>query len=246
LQKIFMPEMTWQEVQTALDNGYTTALILLGSQEQHGLHLPLNTDTLIAQALGEGIARRLSNALVAAIIPVGCSSEHRGFAGLLTLNEETLAFLILDCLTSLSKQGFKRAAVFSAHGGNYNALAVLEENLGWHTLPMQVFVQKPGTGLFKAEPSEMAIAGLHAGELETSLILHLRPDLVQMAQAKPGFVGDPAEAMRFLADQGEPVQKLSETGVIGDPTAATAQRGKDYLAVAVSHAVRILKQAWGK
>jgi creatinine amidohydrolase/Fe(II)-dependent formamide hydrolase-like protein len=239
VQKVLMGEMTWAEVQTALDNGYTTALIMLGSQEQHGLHLPLNTDTLIAQALGEGIARESGKALVAAVIPLGCSSEHRGFAGLLTLNEETLSDVIVDCLLSLSSQGFKRVAVFSAHGGNYTALKRLAEKLTYHQLSMQIIIQKPGTGLFRAEPQNLAVAGLHAGELETSLILHLRPDLVQMDKAQAGFVGEPAKAVRFF-ESGEPLQKLSNIGVVGDPTPATPERGAEYLRTAITRALYIL------
>lgn len=238
---MLMWEMTWQEVQLARDNGYDTALLMLGSQEQHGLHLPLNTDTLIAQALGEGIARELGNTLVAAVIPLGCSAEHRGFAGLLTLNEETLSDVLVDCLLSLHSQGFKRVAVFSAHGGNYNALARLEEKLTYHKFPMQIFIQKPGTGLFKVDPKEMAIAGLHAGELETSLILHLRPDLVQMDKAQAGYIGDTVTAVRFLASSGEPLQNLSPIGVIGDPTSATAKRGVSYLQTAIARALSLLR-----
>ena len=91
-----LAELTWPQVARALAEGATTVILPLGATEQHGPHLPLGTDTLRAEALAARLAERLP-ALVAPVLPVGCSDEHGGFAGLLSLEAETLAAVIVDC-----------------------------------------------------------------------------------------------------------------------------------------------------
>lgn len=219
---------------------------MLGSQEQHGLHLPLATDSIIGAAIGEGVAQALGDALFAGLIPIGCSSEHRGFAGLLSLREETLAAIILDCLRTISQQGFKRAAIISAHGGNFNALTLLEKLLVTENLPLAIFVERPGTAGIAHPDISPHEAGLHAGEVETSLLLHLCPTLVKMELAEVGNTSDFAEIMQQLVIQGKPVSALSANGVLGDPRRASAERGKFYLHTAITQYTTAIRQFFTK
>jgi creatinine amidohydrolase len=221
-------------VQAALENGYDTAIIPLGATEQHGPHLPAGTDTFRAEALAARLAVALGRALIAPVIPIGCSEEHRGFAGTLSLRHETLAAILVDVGDSLARQGFRRLVFLSAHGGNGRALAMAVEELQ-RTKPEMV-IWRSGS---LAESVEMALtssdhagidpaeAGIHAGERETSEMLALRPDLVDMARAEPGYTGDMAAVLPTLQTSG--VRPVSHNGVLGDPRRASAERGAFYL-----------------
>jgi creatinine amidohydrolase len=102
-----LTESSWPDVAQAVAAGMTTVILPLGATEQHGPHLPLGTDTCRAAALAERLAERLP-ALVAPVIPIGCSDEHGGFAGLLSLEAETLAAVIVDCARRMIDWGVRR------------------------------------------------------------------------------------------------------------------------------------------
>ncbi|MCG6867553.1 MAG: creatininase family protein, partial [Gammaproteobacteria bacterium] len=113
-----LAEMTWPEVAQALAGGVTTVILPLGATEQHGPHLPLATDTVRAAALAEALAEQLTQTLVAPVLPIGCSDEHSGFPGLLSLEGGTLARVIVDCARRMAAWGLQRLILLSAHGGN--------------------------------------------------------------------------------------------------------------------------------
>jgi creatinine amidohydrolase/Fe(II)-dependent formamide hydrolase-like protein len=128
LNALRLAELTWPDVAQAVAAGVTTVILPLGATEQHGSHLPLGTDTCRAAALAERLAERLP-VLVAPVIPISCSDEHSGFAGLLSLEAETLAAVIVDCVRRMVAWGMRRLVVLSAHGGNGQALALAETRL---------------------------------------------------------------------------------------------------------------------
>jgi creatinine amidohydrolase len=225
--------LTWPEVAQAVAAGCTTVILPLGSTEQHGPHLPLGTDTRRAEALAERLAERLL-LLVAPALPVGCSDEHSGFAGLLSLEAETLAAVIVDCARRLVGWGVQRLVVLSAHGGNVRALALAEARLRLELPELQVWIPDPvticGDGVAAAAAADgipLAAVGLHAGEGETSELLHLCPEHVRMDRAEPGHTGDPEAALERLIAAG--TRAVSINGVVGDPTRADAGRGQRYL-----------------
>ena len=117
-----LAEMTWAEVADAVAGGATTVVLPLGATEQHGPHLPLGTDTFRAAALAEQLAAALPDTLVAPVLPIGCSDEHTGFAGLLSLDHTTLAGVIVDCAMRMAGWGVRRLVLLSSHGGNASAL----------------------------------------------------------------------------------------------------------------------------
>ncbi|HPF59940.1 MAG TPA: mycofactocin biosynthesis peptidyl-dipeptidase MftE [Candidatus Competibacteraceae bacterium] len=229
-----LTELTWPDVAQAVAAGVTTVILPLGATEQHGPHLPLGTDTCRAAALAGRLAERLP-ALVAPVIPIGCSSEHRGFAGLLSLEAETLAAVIVDCAQHMAGWGVQRLIVLTAHGGNGQALALAEARLHQVLPALAVWIPSPMAICGEAVLTIAAEAGLpfntmglHAGEWETSELLSLHPEQVRMEQAAPGHTGDMDAALATLIAKG--TRALTAAGVIGDPCAADARRGERYLA----------------
>jgi len=226
--------MTWPDVAAAVAAGATTVILPLGATEQHGPHLPLGTDTFRAAALADRLAARLPEALVAPPLPIGCSDEHAGFPGLLSLDAETLASVIVDCACRMVAWGARRLILLSAHGGNGRALERAAARLTRELPDLRVWL--PNDLLVVADaalevggggdvPPEAV--GLHAGEGETSEMLCLRPDLVRREYAAPGFVGDMVQVILKLRAAG--LQPITANGVLGDPTRADAARGARYL-----------------
>ncbi len=233
--KHLLAEMAWPEVEHAVAGGMTTVILPLGATEQHGPHLPLGTDTFRATALAERLGFNLPQALVAPALPFGCSDEHTGFPGLFGLDHETLANVIVDCARRMATWGVHRLVLLSAHGGNDRALALAVARLNEELPTLRVWIPAPGTvvanallALAQADGVSAEAVGLHAGEGETSEMLHLRPDLVRMEHAVPGYTGDMAEVMLRLLEAG--LRPLTPTGVLGDPRGAEGARGARYLA----------------
>lgn len=252
----FLSEMTWPEVERAVEGGVRTVILPLGATEQHGPHLPLATDTIRAEALAARIAarlaQRLSGALVAPVLPFGCSDEHSGFAGLLGLEAGTLAAVISDVARRVSGWGVRRLVVLSAHGGNDRALREAAERLEHEVPELSVWLPEDLTAV-AAPVSEVAdregisadTLGIHAGESETSEMLHLRPELVRRERAEPGFTGDMEAVVERLYAGG--LKPVTESGVLGDPTRAEAGRGERYLdALAEEIAARVLSEEDGE
>ncbi len=241
----WLADMTWPQVAQAVAAGCTTLILPLGATEQHGHHLPIGTDTLRAVALAERLAARLDGALIAPPLPAGCSDEHSGFAGLLGLDHETLARVILEYGRRMVPWGVRRLVLLSAHGGNGQALRLATRWLAQELPTLQVWppaLHEPEEDHTPMEQSTIyaamlriahqegiapEAAGLHAGEWETSEILHLCPDLVDRQRATPGAVAPSHALLPRLRAAG--VQALAPSGTIGDPTRATAERGGRYL-----------------
>lgn len=218
----------------AIRAGATTVILPLGATEQHGPHLPLGTDTIRAEALAERLAERLPGSLVAPALPFGCSDEHSGFPGLLGLEAETLASVVVDLARRMVGWGIRRLVLLSAHGGNgaalERALTMLRHELPglevWtnehlETIARTVLEISHRDGIYASA------VGLHAGEGETSEMLHLRPDLVHLDDSAPGFTGNMEAIMDELRESG--LRAVTENGVLGDPTHAEASRGDRYL-----------------
>jgi len=231
---ILLSEMSWVETQKALESGVNTVVFAVGSNEQHGPHLPTSTDSLIGEVLSYKVAKKLGNALQAPTINVGCSQHHMAFPGTITLKPETLKGLIRDYCVSLAKHGFKNIVILPSHGGNFEAVREEVEELRQSLRDVKIIAYTDLEGLLKflAEfsakhgipPSE---SGAHAGESETSMVLAIRKDLVNMKRAKEGFVGRFEDKIDLVISQG--IKALSQIGVIGDPRKAESEKGEEYL-----------------
>lgn len=226
--------LAWPELATRLAAGPMTALVPLGATEQHGPHLPFATDTWIGDALAVRLAARFPGEMVACpTLPIGCSEEHGAFPGTLTLAPATLAAVLTDVLRSLAAHGFAAAFLFSAHGGNYAALAAMLSELRIAAAPMRVdaCVDLPGVAAALAATAraagiDAAAAGHHAGETETSIMLALRPETVRAAALAPGHVATVADPQALFYPS---LRDHAPNGTVGDPRGAAAARADAYL-----------------
>jgi creatinine amidohydrolase len=229
-----LADRTWPEVAAGLRAGVRTAVLPLGATEQHGPHLPAAADTWIAEALADALCAEVGDALALPALPVGCSREHAEFAATLDLRVETLTAVLGDVLASLRAQGFARAFVFSAHGGNMAPLAAALPALRATAAPLVVdaFTDLDAlTGALHRAAGEAGVApeaaGHHAGEVETSILLALRPHAVRRAALAPGLAAPATGAQALFYPSLRP---HAPSGVVGDPRAADAVRGRRYLA----------------
>jgi len=185
----------------------------LGSTEQHGPHLPLSGDTDIAVALCERLASMRADVLVAPPLAYGSSGEHAGFPGTLSIGQDALELLVVELGRSASET-FDHLLLVSAHGGNAAAVARATKRLRSESYDVHLFVPQ-----WKGDP--------HAGRSETSMLLALTSDLVDMARAVPGDTRELAEIFPLLRTGG--VKAVSSSGILGDPTGATAEEGETLL-----------------
>ena len=227
-----LEEATWCEIETLVGQGRRTALLALGSVEQHGPHLPLGTDRWIARALVEGLAERLDDAVALPALALGCASEHLDFPGTLHIEPSTLEAILGDLLASLMRHGFERAFVFTAHGGNVDALVEMRSRLvdTAGDLVLHIETDLPVSSMQAASVASKSLdpasAGPHAGEFETSIVAMLQPGSVRRAQLAPGRILERRENQELFYPSLRP---NSESGVLGDPSFASAERGRDYL-----------------
>ena len=227
-----MEEAVWPEIEAMIRQGRRTALIGLGSIEQHGPHLPLGTDRWIADALLERLVDRLGDAIALPAVAIGCAREHLDFPGTLHVEPETLEALLRDLLRSLVHHGFERAFLFTAHGGNVDALCEMGARLEAVAKPLDLRIEtnlRVGamqSASVAAETLSPLAAGPHAGEYETSLVAMLRPGTIRTDQLVSGRIVEPGQAQSLFYPSLRP---NTESGVLGDPSAASAARGERYL-----------------
>ncbi|MDI3340773.1 MAG: creatininase family protein [Sphaerobacter sp.] len=231
-----LADLHWPDVRAALERGTRTVVAAAGSMEQHGPHLPFQTDTLLGTVLAEAVAARLDNVLVGPTIPFGVSDHHMAFPGTITLDVPTFQAVVRQYVASLAQHGFTAVLVIPSHGGNFGPLRALEEETGgriggarflpYTDLMAFLRVMEEAAAVDGITPQ---VAGAHAGEAETSMVLASRPDLVDMSQAAEGFVGtfDDAAA-RLIFERG--MTALTANGILGDARPAAAARGQRYIA----------------
>jgi creatinine amidohydrolase len=206
------------------DRAARVAVLPVGSFEQHGGFLPLITDTIVACL----IARRLSTDYDLLLLPpitLSCSHEHSGFAGTVSITAESLTGVVTDVADSLRRSGIERLAIVNGHGGNY-VLANVVQQANVAGPRMTLF---PGRAEWEAAraaaelqttPSE----DMHAGELEVSLLLHAYPELVGDDFQQGDWQASPRPHLLVTGMRG-----YTESGVIGRPSLATAEKGRVIL-----------------
>ncbi len=228
-----LEDLTWPEIERRIREGGRTVVIPLGATEQHGPHLPLDVDARIADALAERFCARAPQAMQAPTIAVGCSSEHMAFAGTVSLSAATLSAMLGDVIASLVTHGFEHVVVFSAHGGNDAALADAEDLLRARAAPATLTlvrgVDRIGR-VWRAASAREGISsrasGHHAGEYETSIVAALRAEAVRWGELRQGADGDVPDPQRLFYPS---LRDHAADGVVGDPRAASPDRGERYL-----------------
>lgn len=233
----------------ALADRKRVVVLPLAATEQHGPHLPLATDRLIAEGICSELEARLSDRiLVLPCPPVGYSAHHLGFPGTLSISHQQLigvASSVLDCVLA---SGFDRILILNAHGGNIALGGVLLESLGEaHPQARLVFAswwQAANEALRGLTETGAGGTG-HACEFETSLLLHLAPDWVRIDKIargtnKPTFAWAESDMLSGGAARLQrSFTEMTDNGVFGDPTTASAKKGGDILN-AVSEAFAII------
>jgi len=230
-----LAEMHWPEMREALDAGTKTVVAAAGSMEQHGPHLPFQTDTLLGTVLADAVASRLDNVIVGPTIPFGVSEHHMAFPGTITLDTPTFKEVVRQYVASLARHGFETVVILPSHGGNFGPLASLYEDTGGRIEGARYLPYTDLMGFIDVMNRKAAednitpqVAGAHAGETETSMVLANRPELVLMDKAEEGYVGDFDEAAsRTIFEKG--MTALTQNGILGDARPATAERGKGYI-----------------
>ncbi|BBZ24356.1 mycofactocin biosynthesis peptidyl-dipeptidase MftE [Mycolicibacter hiberniae] len=208
---------TWNELQNLLERQLpgsgATLLVPVGSTEQHGPHLPLDTDTRIAQALAGELAARRGAWAVAPAVAYGASGEHQSFAGTISIGTETLTRLLVEYGRSACCWA-QRVVFVNGHGGNTSAMA------------QAVRLLRSEARDVAWVPCAVAGADAHAGHTETSLLLHLSPESVRLDRAQSGNTAPLAQLLPAMRAGG--VAAVSAVGVLGDPTTATAAEGRRF------------------
>jgi creatinine amidohydrolase len=222
-----LADLRWTEAAEFQGGSDAVAILPLGAVEQHGPHLPLETDTLISRALACAVAERVPfPAVVGPAIAGGLSSHHLGFPGTVTLPEEAFGASILAFVDGFARMGIERTAVFSAHGGNFGFLAKLAAN-DERVLAFSDLDRYLGR-MFDVGRSlsiEVPETDVHAGALETSLALFLFPEKVADSYREVAGCVDAFDGWReHLFEHG--VRSLTDTGVMGDPSLAREELGE--------------------
>jgi creatinine amidohydrolase len=221
----------------------TVVILPLGSMEQHGPHLPVEVDSTLVEAVALGTARAMATqggrALVLPTLWMGISEHHMSFGGTVTLDAATFIAVLGQVCRAVARHGFRRIVLLNGHGGNEWAMRVAADELtpalGFPVVAMTYW------NVAAAAIAEVLTAQsrlLHACEAETSLMLTLRPGVVAMDRAPPAQPlpdeGPGAHRWRTLAE-------VSSVGVIGEPRAASAEKGERLLgAIAEAMARAIL------
>ncbi len=193
----------------------STLLVPLGSTEQHGPHLPLDTDTRIAVAVAERVAARHREVCVAPALAYGASGEHAGFAGTLSIGQEALALVVVELVRSAGPE-WGAIVLVNGHGGNVEALERAAATLRAEGRPVTVWSPRLEGG------------DTHAGHTETSMLLALDPSCVRTDQLEVGNTGALADLLPALREGG--LRAVTTNGVLGDPTGASAAAGERLLA----------------
>ncbi|MEU6378999.1 mycofactocin biosynthesis peptidyl-dipeptidase MftE [Streptomyces sp. NPDC046909] len=219
-----LASLTWPEVARRTADGPLLLAVPVGATEQHGPHLPLSTDTDIAVALAERLARRRTGVVVSPPVAFGSSGEHQGFAGTLSIGQEAVELLLVELVRSASAS-FPRIVLVSAHGGNAGPVSRAVRRL--RDEQRDVLAWSPRWG-----------GDAHAGRTETSVMLALSPDRVRLERAEAGNTTPVAQLMPALRDGG--LKPVTANGVLGDPTGAAAEEGHALLLHATEDLVAFL------
>ena len=204
----------------ARDRGAAVALLPVGSFEQHGPHLPLTTDSLVAGT----IAVELATVYPVFRLPpltISCSHEHAAWPGTVSI-----AAVVRDVAASVARAGATALVLVNGHGGNYVLGNVVQES-SLEEFRLALFPTELDWEDARAEAglSTNGLSDMHAGELETSILLHKFPDLVRPGYERADHLADDR---RYLLSRG--MQAYTESGVIGRPSSASAEKGRAVLA----------------
>lgn len=264
--KNYLPHMTWPEVQDLLTRT-DMVIIPAASLEQHGLHLPIGTDFLRGLGTAKMIAQR-TDVLVAPVLMPGNSPYHMGFPGTITLPAETLQKVYFEAAQSLMRHGFRRFLILNSHFGNRIISQYVADRINHETVALAVELNEAAAPFIKSQrPYSGPVFDRHGGVGETSSLLYMTPNLVDMDSAETATVtmpehlenmipvmaeGDPTAVLVFRAEgmkpeetgKGTSAKEVSTTGVWGrrDLNEASAEQGRQAIEDFVNAAVQFIER----
>ena len=245
-------EFTWPEIREAVA-GNRVAVLPVGTIEQHGPHLPLATDVLTASEMSRLAVESIPDEAI--LMPPVCYSfneHHMDFPGTIAVQGETIIRYVTDIGTSLARHGFRKVLLFNGHGSNVPFLDIAARNISnqteaicamaswWSLIPRELFAELRESDY----PGGMA----HGCELETSVLLHLRPDLVQIEKARRDINFAPSDFFYWDLQSPSPIifqewfSRYSKTGTVGDPTKATKKKGEKFVSAVVGRLIALIKE----
>ncbi|MBV8565774.1 MAG: creatininase family protein [Methylobacteriaceae bacterium] len=250
-RKLYWSDLTTTEF-GGLDGERTLAVLPVAAFEQHGPHLSVATDTIIAEGMLKETIARLSDDLPVLILPtqaIGKSNEHIRSPGTLTLSAQTALRAWTEIGESVARAGLRKLVIVNAHGGNTELIGIVARELRVRCQMLCVHTAWRRFGL----PPELYSAeedmhGIHAGDIETSLMLHFRPDLVRMENAQ-NFISSAAEIAREytwlrpigLHAFGWIAPDLHAAGAVGDASRASAEKGRVTAAYQAERFIELLR-----
>jgi len=228
---------SWEDVSAAIERGII-ALLPVGAVEQHGAHLPLLTDTVMAA----GVARRIAEGCDGLLLPAiayGDAWTTEGWAGTLSLSPETLRASVLDIGRGLQRMGVKGLVTVNGHFGNREPINLAARSLSEAGLPV-LHLDYPRLEALAAEVMDSKPAGpgfYHADEVETSMMLALAPNTVRMERTRPEY----PEFPELFGSEPIKLSAFNTSGVFGDPRPATAEKGGAMIVGIAAESLRLIE-----
>ncbi len=248
-QGFLLGELTWPEAKNRFQE-MDVALLPVGSIEQHGPHLPLDTDSFDADYLARQVACQCSDPkpIVFPLIPYGVSYHHDEFSGTISVTNETLSRLVYEIGMSAARNGIKKLLIINGHGGNEPTLNFAAQMINRDA---RIFV-----GVDSGETSDVDIDAMidtpndvHAGEIETSTTLAIRPELVKMEATQTSIPSFSSRYLNFTSKRGVSwyayTHRISPSGTMGDPTKASAEKGQTMWDIMITHLVNLVEDLKG-
>ncbi|MFB2875634.1 creatininase family protein [Floridanema aerugineum] len=252
--KRFFPYLTWKDVQEMPDKANVVLILPVGAIEQHGPHLPLIVDAAIGVAVLGKALEKLDSEIPAFALPTlyyGKSNEHWHFPGTITLSYQTLITTISEIADSIYRAGFRKLVLMNSHGGQPQIMEIAARDLHLKYDDLMVFPlftwRVPHHVGELLTPKEREF-GIHAGDAETSLLLSILPEQVKMENAvteyPPEIPKDSLLSMEGKLPFAWVTKDLSSSGIIGDPTTATREKGDRILEDLSNGWVKVIKDIY--
>ena len=241
-----LEEMTWEDAKEKFKE-IDIAILPVGSTEQHGPHLPVSTDAFDAYWLSKETVKRVNAPKPVVLPPInyGVSYHHMAFPGTISLAPETLVSTVYDIGCSLVSYGVKKFLIVNGHGGNIPSLKCAGQKLGYEK-KLMVFIDSGEIAGKEHKEIVKTPNDVHSGEYETSTSLANREKLVQLDKLTKEVPKFPSPYLEFSGDNKVPwvfaTDKLSKTGVLGDPTLASKEKGKKLWEAHINNLVAFIEQ----
>jgi creatinine amidohydrolase len=250
-KKYHYQDYTWPEMKEVIKQ-QPVVVLAIGSVEDHGMHLPLDVDNFLIGSICEEAARRLDGEMLL-LPPVyyGYEEHHMDFPGTIDIAMEHLLDFVLDITRSVARHGFTRILLADGHGSNMPILDLVARRTVLETEALCgafIWPSLAREAIESVRESEVPGGMAHACELETSLYLYLDPKCVQMDMAKKEIGMPPSRFIWMDLMKSSPVllmdrwSRFSKTGVVGDPTLATREKGEKIFEAVVAALVELVKE----